>query len=285
MKYWFEPQHHELAAFAAILAGDPDLVEQAFNPGGNPTTSKSASGLRGSRRTATNSAMVHSFRPQRMLAQLLPKIIFDSRLFCEIDGDEVVTGWLRRRMAWQSCLSWSLQDQLDPAQADSAMILGFLQDVGMRMMLTIKPNRYRVYLTRWQRGREASLWRCERVLFGYTHADLTARILDHWRFPPELVNLLQDHHRKDRLDRNANGTLRRLLRVIRLAETIADLDSEVTDLRLADFEARRQELLLSSDQITGGIFTRAVEQLRGMEERTGFDFGQPASLKQRLGRA
>jgi putative nucleotidyltransferase with HDIG domain len=77
---------------------------------------------------------------------------------------------------------------MDPSEA---LLTGLVHDVG-RIALVRQPEAPRY--TRLTAASGAATW-AETLLFGVDHAELSARLLESWRFPEEIIEAVRSHHR------------------------------------------------------------------------------------------
>ena len=108
------------------------------------------------------------------------------------------------------------------ASADTAYILGLLQELGMLVLAQAYGERY-VQLVEYARSiGSLRLEHCEENDYGLTHAAVSAALLQQWELPASLITLVVDHH--DEIERPNRSELdRNLLRAMQIGEALADL--------------------------------------------------------------
>jgi putative nucleotidyltransferase with HDIG domain len=79
------------------------------------------------------------------------------------------------------------------APRNEAFSLGLLHDIGRALLHRVDPDLYAsVHAASETRG--TSLLEAERAAFGLDHTEAATRVLSAWRFPPEFVEAISDHH-------------------------------------------------------------------------------------------
>jgi HD-like signal output (HDOD) protein len=79
---------------------------------------------------------------------------------------------------------------------DAAYCAGLMADVGILALLQVEPKRYRPLLT--SQHFNADLCDAEEEAFGFNHAQLGARLLQHWNLPEAIVSAVEQHHQSVR---------------------------------------------------------------------------------------
>ena len=101
------------------------------------------------------------------------------------------------------------------ADPEEAFLAGLFRHVGKIVMHNRHPETYRQALEMSERS-ELELRDIERCFFAYSHEQVGAAILDHWRFPPLLV-LSTLHHHDLALDAAAHPDILHLTAAVNLA--------------------------------------------------------------------
>ncbi len=78
--------------------------------------------------------------------------------------------------------------------SEDAFIGGLLHDMGKIVMDQYQPTIYGP-IVKYANGKGILLVDAEKEVMGLTHANVGEWILDKWRLPPTIVNLVADHHR------------------------------------------------------------------------------------------
>jgi len=82
---------------------------------------------------------------------------------------------------------------LAPAGVDPerALAAGLLHNLGLHVIAAYAPQEFRYLLEAQERGEQ--FWEAEDWIFGFSHADLGARLATHWSYPADLVIAIGDH--------------------------------------------------------------------------------------------
>jgi HD-like signal output (HDOD) protein len=121
-----------------------------------------------------------------------------------------------------ACATSSFASELEDCADESAFLLGILQDVGILAMLRGFPKQYPATLKRWRTIGQLKLPALEQADFGCTHAEVSAAMMERWGMPQSFVPPVL-HHLKSQENAAALGIDLGLLRVMTIAETLADV--------------------------------------------------------------
>jgi HD-like signal output (HDOD) protein/DNA-binding response OmpR family regulator len=135
---------------------------------------------------------------------------------------EEVMGWFRVRSVLMASVASAFAARLHRVSADTAYVLALLQDLGILVFAHEAGGRYRALLRRHRTVAGLRLDACERLEFAFTHADLTAALLQRWETPVSLGRLVLHHHRPED-DTELSEVDRQFLHLMRLAEAAADM--------------------------------------------------------------
>jgi len=108
-------------------------------------------------------------------------------LFRDIDDDILGQYWqhtLTKAVAAKTLARFAIK-----IAPDEAYICGLLQDLGQLVLIQQLGESYTNFLERARTG-SCKLAEMETATLGFDHASLTARLLDHWGFPPRLVRAI-----------------------------------------------------------------------------------------------
>ncbi|MCB1759721.1 MAG: HDOD domain-containing protein [Gammaproteobacteria bacterium] len=118
-----------------------------------------------------------------------------------------------------------------------SFVAGLLHDLGKLLLLQHCPIEYGAVLEKAAQGEP--LLDVEVDAFGFTHADVGARLLERWQLPPQLVVLVQSHHLAvDPLDATAlvASADRLAHRIDEQDETISDAEESIAEESLLLFQ-------------------------------------------------
>lgn len=110
---------------------------------------------------------------------------------------------------WARELADRISPPVDPEEAFTA---GLLHDLGKVFLCTRMKDRYRQVVSH-ATGKGVPLYRAERDLIGFDHADVGRWILEHWKIPELYRSVIQHHHHpaEDLLDGSYTPSLCRLV--------------------------------------------------------------------------
>jgi putative nucleotidyltransferase with HDIG domain len=126
-----------------------------------------------------------------------------------------------------------------------AFALGLMHDLGEALLHRAAPGA-------WSQLGPRSTPHRELELFGITHAEAGARVLEAWRFPPGFCEAIANHHH------NLSEREAPLTRCLIAAELIAEV--AVGDLTMARADAAR--MVLSMNGIDGEALDRIISRVR-----------------------
>lgn len=128
---------------------------------------------------------------------------FDHRgLWSHLHATAVASGWLAERE--------------HPENKDVAHIAGLLHDIGKALLAVAQTNEWRrVHEIVESRG--ISYEEAEHEVEEAAHAEIGAELLEHWRLPPQLQQIVRGHH----APQNIEGVDGELARVVRTADAVA----------------------------------------------------------------
>ncbi len=98
---------------------------------------------------------------------------------------------------WQRALTMAsissfLADHHKCLKKDEAYTAGLLADVGILVLSQVEREQYSLIYESYPHG--DALINSEQQYFGFDHALLGARLLDHWDIPQEVVTAVENHH-------------------------------------------------------------------------------------------
>ena len=111
-----------------------------------------------------------------------------------LPGYAMGRGDLWRHSTSVAFVSRRLALETGAAAAEEAFIAGLLHDVGKVVLSDLMGPSFE-RMTRISHEQRLPMWRVEREVLGFDHAELGSRIAERWRFPGSLVEAIGMHHR------------------------------------------------------------------------------------------
>ncbi|HUG91422.1 MAG TPA: HDOD domain-containing protein [Planctomycetaceae bacterium] len=174
--------------------------------------------------------------------------------------------------------------RLKQVSAETAQILGLLQDLGMVILAQTYGERYVQLVEHARSVGTLRLEHCEEHDYGITHAQVSAALLQKWELPASMVALVLDHHDDVEQPGRADNE-RHFLRLMQLGEAVADLRESRSPQRHLVLSRLLQPCGGSQSELCRSALAEAVA--RTQESCRLFDIPAPAAddverLRQRL---
>jgi len=116
----------------------------------------------------------------------------------ELAGFSIEALWRHSLRVGHFARRITLTENGDPSMADEAFTAGLLHDLGKLLYAANLPQQFGEALE-MSRSQYRSLWEVESQIFGATHAEVGACILNLWGLPPQIVESVVSHHHPLRL--------------------------------------------------------------------------------------
>ena len=171
-------------------------------------------------------AYIGAERASGILIAASVKRLFAARRLQEIWNHSLDASEAARSLA-------KLSRQVKP---EEALLAGLVHDIG-RLVMALLPDSFQSRASNLlKKGCELSL--VERALCGLTHAELGAKALERWRFPPIFVDAVRFHHQPERSESP-------IAAILYLTERCTNPDEDLPSL--ARSKAAMDRLRLDSD--------------------------------------
>ncbi len=154
---------------------------------------------------------------------------------------------------WRHSLSTAvaarqLADAVGHPQSEEVFIAALMHDIGKLVMIQKLSEKYRQIIAEVEEtaGRFDEI---EQAVFGFTHCDVAAVLLEKWSFPPSLIRGIERHHQLPEMDDSPDSLVPH---VIHLANYMAKrLQVGFTDYSVDDLACLEsaKALSLSEDKI------------------------------------
>ncbi|MEX0717491.1 MAG: HDOD domain-containing protein [Planctomycetaceae bacterium] len=178
--------------------------------------------LLGIRRTVGLILSVNMVRSQAELSRALPPD---------------VQQWYNSRSVLIASTASAFAKNLANVSADTAYVLGLLQDIGVLVLARHHGGRYLGLLNRARKAAPLRLDVCELQEFEVHHAHVSAALLQKWQLPQSLISLVLAHHDAAAADRERAEVEERFLHVMRIGEAVANMADNSAPQRHHAFHA------------------------------------------------
>ena len=217
---FLEDSNASVSALAKEISADPRVTAELLK-----LVNSAATGLSG--KVTRIADAVNLIGLKRTVALVLSTHLLKSGH----SGPKTLPPALDRRLRFRSLLMAStaatfvsMTGQLAP---DTAYVLALLQDIGMLALARELGIRYHRILERCTAVAQLQLASYEQRELGFTHADVSAALLQKWELPAGLSRLVLLHHQRlDAFSGSAEETA--LLQAMQVAEAFADLKDRWT---------------------------------------------------------
>jgi HD-like signal output (HDOD) protein len=171
-----EQQRVDIPALRACLEHDPALASKVLR-----VVNSSLFGLPRQVADLNHALTLLGVKPLKMLVlgfSLPPALMQD------LEAEVLQQYW--RRTIIKAVAAREIAQRWGTVDGEEMLIAGLLQDIGVLVMLQQLGEPYSRFVKHaWESGNQLCL--LERSLFGFDHAEITARLLDSWRLPKPLV--------------------------------------------------------------------------------------------------
>jgi putative nucleotidyltransferase with HDIG domain len=117
-----------------------------------------------------------------------------------------------------------LASEAQGSRADTAFVGGLLHDIGKLVLAIRAPEETRAALTASRKDPvNQPMYRCERELFGFDHADIGGELMRRWQLPANLIAAVEFHHEPERANKFAREAA--LVHIANVLTHLAERDS------------------------------------------------------------
>ncbi len=189
------------------------------------------------------------------------------------------TQQLRQRSLLTASTAASYARMTGNPASDTAYVLGLMQDLGIQILLHELGDKYASALERCATIAHLQLILYERDEFGFTHADVSAALMQKWDMPLQLIRLVQQHHEPiDQVD--VPPPELELLKAMQIGEAVSDCRERMSPHR----QVLLNRLVARFDQLDPQTFRVCLAQAveRTMEMSRIFSMPLPDESSMRL---
>ena len=130
--------------------------------------------------------------------------------------------WYNRRSVVIASTAHAFADHLGKVSPDTAFVLGLFQELGIPVLAAALGERYLLTLRRVRQTGILKLEQAEEQELGFTHAAVSAAMLQKWGLPPTMVGPVLDHHSAENIE-GKSGIEQRFVNCMRIGEAFANL--------------------------------------------------------------
>ena len=142
-----------------------------------------------------------------------------------------------------------LSDVIHDVTRDEAYLAGLFHNAGCLLLATKDPENYLKVFSKLNTDAKGGLEK-EQEIYGSNHGYVGILLGQKWKLNVDLLNLIMRHHSP--LTSIQNDKLRSMVAMLTIANFIVNetsFGSYITDEAKADFEAAKEELMISNDQV------------------------------------
>ncbi|MCA9113441.1 MAG: HDOD domain-containing protein [Planctomycetaceae bacterium] len=210
--------HNESASMAELteeLSTDPRITAELLK-----VVNSSSTGVR-SKVTRVFDA-VNLLGIRRTVAIVLSTTVLNSQQKLMQTLPEGFEQWFRPRTVLIAASASAFAARTKQVSADTAHILGLLQDLGVLVMARALGKPYQRVLERCRTVGQLQLHIAEQQEFAFTHAAVSAALFQRWELPGSFVRLALEHHTPAE-ECECSTAEQHLLQLMKVGEAVADL--------------------------------------------------------------
>lgn len=128
--------------------------------------------------------------------------------------------WFGLRSVVNACVASSFATRRKDVSADAVYVLALLQDIGILVLSQAYRDRYTHLLSQVRNVAQLQLDLIEKSEFSFTHAHVSAALLQQWEFPASMIQLVLEHHASPE---NLSDPDQKFLHLMQLGESVANL--------------------------------------------------------------
>jgi len=148
---------------------------------------------------------------------------------------------------------------------DMAYVLALMQDLGMLVLAHEMGPRYHQVLQRCWTVPQLQFAPYEQHEFGFSHADVSAALLQKWELAPLLIQLVWRHHGNGQ-GQTGSDAERGWLEAMQVAETIADLKDQSTPQRRMQLQRQLNRNGRGGEAFLRNLLTQSMSQAQELAQ-------------------
>lgn len=181
-----------------------------------------------------------------------------------------VLHWFGLRSVVNACVASAFANHCRDVSPETVYVLALLQDIGILLLCHKYQGRYVSLLSRSRAVAQLQLERLEKSEYSFTHAEVSAALLQHWEFPASIIHLVLEHHSPSD---NLSDLERKLLNLMQLGEAVANLREAASPQRYSRFQKLLAETVRLSPLEAKACISTAIGRSR--EVTSYFDLAIP----------
>jgi HD-like signal output (HDOD) protein len=185
--------------------------------------------------------------PKRTIALIVSSAMISAQSQLLKKWSQDLRAWYYKRSVLMASAASSFAEKMEHVSADSAFVLGLLQDIGILVLANSFGEKYTLLIERVREVGQLKIHQLEEKEFKLSHAAVSAALLQKWKFPQSLVGPVLDPHNHDSTSERSKLELS-LLHSMRIGEALADLADLAHPLRR---QALNQLLAKYGDELAG----------------------------------
>ncbi len=178
--------------------------------------------------------------------------------------------WFGTRSVVNACVASAFAVRRKDVPSDTVYVLALLQDLGILVLCHKYHDQYPHLLKQARSVPLLQLERLEKAEYAFTHADVSAALLQHWEFPATMIQLVLEHHNSTE---NLSEMDRKLLHVMKLGESVANLRDVPSPQRHMRFQELLSDSGVTSSSNAKACIASAIAHSR--EVTSYFELGIP----------
>lgn len=187
--------------------------------------------------------------------------------------------WFRPRNVLIGATASAFAARLTRVSADTAYVLGLLQDLGILLMARTLGSRYLTLLERCRTVGHLQLAVVEQQDYQFNHAAVSAALFQRWELPPSIIRMVLEHHLPPG-EVTCSETERQFLNVMRVGEAVADLHDVTCPQRHAQLMRMLRPFDEAPSELCKGCLASAVARTREFSELFTTPVPNPEQLEQ-----
>jgi HD-like signal output (HDOD) protein/DNA-binding response OmpR family regulator len=197
------------------ISFDPKAISELLK-----LTNSASMGLR--RKVTKVQDAVTLLGPKRVISLIVASATITAQSQLLKKWSQELRKWYYKRSVLMASTASIFAEKMEHVSADSAFILGLMQDLGMLVFANSFGDKYTLLIERFREVGQLRMHQLEEKEFKLSHPAVSAALLQKWKFPQSLIGPILDHH--DHGSTSERSKLEHsLLHSMRIGEALADM--------------------------------------------------------------